>query len=328
MSSSKIAIQIITYNGMKYLPYCLDSLKAQNFQNFEVFIIDNQSTDGTQNFIREKYPEFKLIENKENLGFAKAHNQGFKMSSSEYVMCLNQDMFLETDFIEEVVKFLDKHSRVGSLTGKIYRWDFENKKKTKFIDTVGLKLKKNYQVIDIGQGKPDEDKFNHPCEIFGVSGAAPIYRRQALEEIMINDEYFDQDFFMYKEDVDLAFRLNSAGWKAYLLPSAIAYHDRSVAKNTTLLKNRKQKSNFANQLSYRNHLLILIKNIYLVNLLYYAIFIFSYEIAKFSYMLLFETKNLPKPLDFFQISAKVLKKRNKIKQQRKLKASARRKWVS
>jgi len=328
MSTPKLTINLVTFNGQKYLPYCLESIRNQTFKDFSVLVIDNDSHDNTVNFIKQYYPSVRVVENKKNLGFAKAHNQGIHWTKSEYVLCLNQDIFLEQDFLKKAIDFLDTHPNVGSISGKLLRWNFKNKTRTNLIDTIGLKIFKNHRVIDEKQGVRDNEEFNAPREIFGPSGAAPIYRRTALENIKLNNEYFDEDFFIYKEDVDLAYRLRIGGWKSFNVPQAIGYHDRSITKKGNVIANRTLKSQFANYYSYRNHLFVLAKNEYLINLIIYFPYIFWYEFKKFIYLLLFERKTLVRGLDFFKKLCKMFSKRKIIRQNRKISAKELRKWIN
>jgi len=316
MSAYKISINIVAYNGMKYLPHCLASIKSQTCTDYEVIIVDNNSQDECLSYIRENYPEFKIVEKKENIGFAKGHNVAIEQNKSEYILCLNQDIILEPDFLENIVDFLDKNLSAGAVTGKLCYWDFENNKKTNQIDSLGLQIHKTFKVSDIAQGKSDAIEFDQNIEIFGVSGAAPIYRRSALESIKTNSgdsvEYFDEDFFMYKEDVDLAFRLRGAGWQSFMVATAKAFHDRSIKSAEKLIKNRRERSFLGNYYSYRNHLFVLLKNLNLTTFLLYSPYIISYEMAKFGYILLFEHKTLPSALDFFKNFAKIWNKRKAI----------------
>jgi len=324
----KVVVGLVTFNGEKYLPFCLDSLKRQTFRNFCLFVVDNNSQDGSVSFLRKHYPEAEIVQNKKNLGFSRAYNQIIHWTKSDYILCLNQDVILEPDFLEILVSFLDRHPQVGSLSGKIYRWDFEKNQKTKIIDTVGLKVFRNHRVIDEGQGKEDRGEYNQIKEIFGPSAAVALYRRKALEDIKVDNEYFDEDFFAYKEDVDLAFRLRIAGWSSFFVPQAIAYHDRTTSQKGDIIKNRSLKSQFANYHSYRNHLLVILKNEFFSNLILCFPQIFWYEFKKFVYLLIFERKTLKGLVDILKLLPKVIKKRKIIKQKRKIKAKDLRKWFN
>lgn len=291
----KVSVNLVTWNGARYILDCLQSVFAQTYTDFSVLIIDNNSTDETVAIINEQYPHLQIVQNRENFGFAKAHNQAIHWSKSEYVLVLNQDVILEPGYIENLVAFLDKFPDVGACTGKIYR--FESDQKTKYIDTVGLQLMKNFRVVDRGAGEVDEGQYDVTEEVFGVSGAIPLYRRVALQSVQEGKFFFDEDFGSYKEDVDLAFRLRYAGWKAYMVPAAIAYHERTVAaplKEMTrrmMVTSRKQHSSFSKFYSYRNHWYVILKNIPEKSL-HYRWPIFWYEVMKFLYILFAEPRLL------------------------------------
>ncbi|OGF20560.1 hypothetical protein A2316_00405 [Candidatus Falkowbacteria bacterium RIFOXYB2_FULL_38_15] len=330
----KITINLVAWNGKKYLPFCLDSIAKQTFRDFSLLILDNGSTDGTVEYLKSLnplIPNTKIIFNEKNVGFAGGHNQAFKMSESDYVLMLNQDIILEPDFLEKVVDFMDKNEDAGVVTGKLLRWDFNENKKTEFLDSAGLKIFRSHRVIELGGEEKDGEKWSYPAEVFGVSGAAPIYRRKALKEVMLGDEqFFDEDFFSYKEDVDLAYRLRLFGWKAWFLPEAKAYHDRTARTNGTedadVIKNRKNKSDFVNYHSYKNHLFFLIKNLTWPVILRSFSQIFVYELKKFGYILIFETSTLKCLVEFFKKLPKIYKKRKIILEKKKVRTKDITKW--
>ncbi len=356
----KVSINLVTWNGKKYLPYCLESIFAQTFKDFSLLILDNGSTDGTAEFLKNyklQITNYKIIFNKENVGFAAGHNQVVKTAKSDYVLMLNQDIILEPDFLEVAVKFLDSHPEVAAVTGKILRWNFENNQKTNQLDSCGLKIFKNHRVIELGTGETDSEKWDRLCEVFGVSGAAPVYRRKALEDVAIpryfglsstffhgaqwsrdNDpladerEYFDTDFFSYKEDVDLAYRLRLRGWQAWYLPEARAYHDRAARSvaggDAEAARARKSKSKFVNYHSYKNHLFFLLKNVPAGVWLRYGHRIKWYEFKKIIYLLFFEPKTLRAWGEFFRKLPGMWKKRKWITARKKVGDAEIKRWLS
>lgn len=300
---SRISINLVTLNGEKYIKHCINSVLKQNFKDFELNIMDNGSNDNTVAVINKYFPQFKVIINKENIGFAKAHNRLMNWAKSDYIMCLNQDMIIESDFLDNLFYFIDNQEdkdSIGSIEPKLYQWKFNNEDpynadkqgKTNIIDTCGFEVFKNHKVVDFGQLKEDSVEFSRTREIFGPCGACPIYAKKALEDVKINNEYFDEDFFSYKEDVDLAFRLRLAGFKSYFLADMICYHDRSVRGGLSVVENRKNKSSWVNEYSYRNHIYLLIKNESTMNFIRCFFPLFIYEFKKFIYVLLFERSTL------------------------------------
>src|SRR5439155_16165933 len=137
---------------------------------------------------------------------------------SEYVLVLNPDTVLRPNFIEELIHALDARPDAASASGKLLRMDSTT------IDSTGIVMLRSQRHLDRGADEPDIGQFDKPEDIFGASGAAAMYRRPALEDARIDDEYFDEDFFAYREDADLAWRLRLLGWNSIYVPSAVALH--------------------------------------------------------------------------------------------------------
>ncbi|MFA6551672.1 MAG: glycosyltransferase family 2 protein [Patescibacteria group bacterium] len=322
--SDKITISLLIYNGAGYLPFCLTSLFSQSDQNWELVILDNGSNDnsgvvaaeicGRRENVKILPPESK------NIGFAAGHNKIIKTCRSEFILLLNQDIILEPDYISKLREFMENNPRIGASAGKILRWNFKyapkltNAGKTDIIDTAGLRPSRAFKIIDIGAGDKDNGQYDDIKEVFGVSGCLPLYRVNALAAA----EYLDERFFSYKEDVDLAFRLQAAGWRAFCVGGAVAYHDRSIfgseaAGELGVISRRQSRSDFANYFSYRNQLFLLIKNLAAVDFVHYGVFIFWYELKKFFYILLFEQRSLSAWLEVFKQWPQLLNERKKIK---------------
>lgn len=284
--------------------------------------MDNGSSDNSFGIVAElshgKKNVIILPRKQYNIGFASGNNELFKHVSGEYVFLLNQDTLLSSDYLEKLVRQLDNHAQAGSATGKIMRWRIQKEDKltdspkSLKIDTAGLNISKSFRVSDLASGETDQGKYNGKKEIFGVSGALPLYRSEAIKEV----GFFDSAYFSYKEDVDLAFRLQSAGWQAYRVGGAVAYHDRGLfgdesSNDFKIAQHRRGKSLAQNYLSYRNHLYTLIKNLSLVDFLMYGVFILWYECKKLFYLIVFEQRSLYGLVE-------VVKKFPRLLQQRKI----------
>ncbi len=315
MAESLVSIVLINYNGERFIKSCLDSLLSQSHKNLEIIFIDNNSQDGSCRLVAEKYPRITLVANGDNIGYARAANQGIKLARGEFVVPMNPDIICETDYIEKILRRFDEDEKIGAVTGKIYKYDFEKNQQTNFIDTVGLFSYRNRRIIDDGQGLEDSGKpdspFNEPKEVFGVSGACAVFRKTALEDIKVFGEYFDGDFFMYKEDVDISWRLRLFGWKCFFEPSAIAHHGRGTGvlkrfSHWEVAKNRSKLNVFQKYHSYRNQRWMQVKNEFVLSalkdffpLLFKEVLIFGYMIIREPYLFksLFEMLGgLPKML--------------------------------
>lgn len=286
----QVSISLVAYNAEKYIRKCLASVYTQTYKDFEIIVIDNISTDKTVEIIQKEFPQCKIIQNKDNAGFAKGHNQGIKEAKGDLVLCLNQDVFLDKNFLENIVVVFKEDKQIGSVQAKLYRTD-KDFNKTDIIDATGLQMLRNRRIISRDQGK--KNTFDKKEEIFGCDGAAPVYRKIALENIKINNEYFDEDFFMYKEDVDLAWRFNLYGWKALFAPQAICWHQRGSGDSAVrtpwgIIQERRKISRLAKFYSFKNQRLMQIKNELPWLFIRDLIFIIPKEVGAWLYILIFE----------------------------------------
>ena len=147
---------------------------------------------------------------------------------AKYYLAFNVDIILEPEAIGALLRTLEADDQLGSVSPKVLRWNFAHQAKTKQIDSCGIKQLAGLQFIDLGQGQIDIGQYDQ-AEILGPSGCAALYRLSALEQVKEGKNYYDPNFFMYKEDVDLAGRLRLAGWQSKLVPTALVYHDRTIA---------------------------------------------------------------------------------------------------
>ncbi|ODS40807.1 MAG: hypothetical protein A7315_07640 [Candidatus Altiarchaeales archaeon WOR_SM1_79] len=244
-----VSITIVNWNGKKYLKKCIGCIKMQTYKSIEIIISDNGSTDGSLEQIEKSHPDIKIIRNNTNLGFSKGHNIAIRKARGEYTLPLNFDVFMTENFVEELVKAINKDKNIGSVSGKLLLED----KKT--IDSTGI-IFHNMFPKDRGENEIDNGQFNSITHIFGPCGAAPLYKREMLEDIKYENEYFDEDFNLYVEDVDLAWRAQLSGWNSLYAPLAVAYHERGVTRkgNTERLKQYEI-------IGYRNRYLAIIKNL-------------------------------------------------------------------
>jgi len=335
----KLSVHLVTWNGAKYMHFLFDSLRKQTYTDWTLFVLDNNSNDNTVELIKKELDTFsvqyRLLENKENRGFAGGHNQAFRQSDAEYVLLLNQDMYLTPDCLEKVVAFLDRHPEAAAVSPRLMKWDFPENFTTQ-IDTLGLKVYRNRRVVeqyaqqDWSQIGPKLLANSHDLRVFGVSGSLPAFRTSALKNVAYEDgDIFDESYHSYKEDVDLAFRLTAAGYKSYVLLDAVAYHDRSAASpkqpgDAFALNNKKKQSEWVKYHSYKNHLATLYKNEYWQNFILDFPWILWYELKKFAYFLLFDRLVLGGLKHLF--GQDLAKKRHLIKSQRKISWQEMRKW--
>lgn len=339
---AKVSIQIVTWNSLRYIFDCLESLLRQNFRDFSVLVIDNGSEDGTVEFIRTYYPTVSILQNFKNLGFAKANNQGIQLAKSEYILVLNPDVILTENFLDNLITFADQHPEGGSFGGKIlklYSEAVDNNDegglrkaiKSKVIDSAGLQIFKSRQVINRGEGQKDVGQYERLEEVFGISGACGLYRKEALNDLMVKNEYFDQDFFTYKEDIDLGWRLRLYGFASWYIPSAVCYHHRRFSSNQNkrflgALKSRQDISRLIRIASFKNHHLTILKNDQWVNIFLTLPWFIWREIILIFYNLIFEPFQWRGLIEFFRQLPNAILKREIIMAHRKVSPREIRKW--
>jgi GT2 family glycosyltransferase len=266
--SSKVLVSIVTYNSDTHLKACLESLQKQSYRNFEIRLFDNASKDSTAGIIKEYRHLLESVHfSDQNLGFCTAHNRIIDSASSDYVLVLNPDVILDSHFLKIMISAMDNDPGAGSATGKLYRqqWTPTNPPKNPEappqivremkLDSTGIYFTRNQRHLDRGSGEKDVGQYNHREYVFGASGAAALYRRSMLVDIRYEKEYFDENFFAYREDADLAWRAQWMGWRCLYIPEAIGWHERNV-----LPERRPALPDSINMHSFKNRFLLRIKN--------------------------------------------------------------------
>ncbi|MBK8550805.1 MAG: glycosyltransferase family 2 protein [Ignavibacteria bacterium] len=213
-----ISIVIPNYNGAEHLKVCFESLRDQTYRDHEIILIDNNSKDDSVKFTEENFPEVRIIKLNYNSGFAKAVNEGIRNSKGEYVLLLNNDTECKNDFLAEMISGF-KSIDTGSVACKMLNFYERN-----MIDDAGDFIKLKGSPYSRGNGQEDKGQFDKEEYIFGACAGAAIYKKEVFEKA----GYFDEDFFAYYEDVDMSFRMQSAGYKCFYNPKAICYHKRGA----------------------------------------------------------------------------------------------------
>ncbi len=215
-----VAVVVVSWNSVRYLEGCLSSLRRLETQPAEILVIDNGSTDGSADVVRRDFPEMRLIALEENVGFCSANNLGIRSTASPFVLVLNPDTRLEPYFLRRLLPAFEDR-RVGIAAGKLLRLEGG------LLDSCGQMLARSRQPLDRGYGRPDGGQFDADVEVFGACGAAALYRRSMLESLADPGEcYFDETFFAFYEDLDLAWRAKRLGWRAVYRHAAVGFHAR------------------------------------------------------------------------------------------------------
>jgi len=208
-----ISVVVLNYNGRRYLKRCISSLSAQSYGDFEVIVVDNGSTDGSVEYLEAHFPRVKIVRNETNLGFAGGINAGIEHAKGKYILTLNNDTQADTNFVERLAEAMDSDKSVGMCASKMLFPDGR-------INSTGICLSRSGAAWDRGMFEDDEGQYEELEEVFGPCAGAALYRKEMLDEIGL----FDEDFFLYMEDVDLAFRARLAGWRCVYVPGAVVYH--------------------------------------------------------------------------------------------------------
>lgn len=317
----EVSITIVTWNSRLFIVSCLHSLSEQTLKDFEVTVIDNGSRDGTVELIEERFGRlFRLIRNGSNEGYCRAHNKGVAASTGKYVLTLNPDVFLAPTFLERMVQAISATGDIGSANGKLLRVGPSSFEENGFrippgepiIDSTGLMMLPTRRQFLRGHMSKDEGQFDQMTEVFGPDGAAALYRREMLEDVRIDGQYFDESFFSHKEDVDLAWRAQLRGWKSVYAPDAVAYHVRGFKPGDRVGMSPEVKRH-----AVKNRYLMMLKNELLSTFLRDWLHILSYEIRILGYILLFERSSLRAYWDSIRLAPHALHWRKIIQRRRK-----------
>jgi GT2 family glycosyltransferase len=214
-----VSLIIPNWNGRHLLPECLHALASQTFADFEIILIDNASQDGSVEWAQTCYPRIHVYKNASNRGFAYAVNQGISLSNAPYIVTLNNDTKPETTWLTDLVKAAESDACVGMCASKMLFVEPPN-----VINSAGICVDRAGFAWDRDGGKLDDDPRTDWSDVFGPSAGAALYKHEMLKQIGV----FDEDFFAYLEDVDLAWRAQCAGWRCLYVPTARVYHHHSA----------------------------------------------------------------------------------------------------
>ena len=251
-----VSVTLVTYNSGRFIKRCLESALDQVYPEIEVIVIDNASTDGTIDILEQFEDRVRIIYNDENIGFSSAQNQAIALSRGEWVLTLNPDVLLMPGFIQGMVDAGQLHPRIGWVCGKLLaiRANFELPDKP-LIDSTGMFFTPMLRHLDRGSQQVDNGHFSNCEYVFGATAAAALYRREMIDDISIDGEFFDSDFFVYREDADVAWRAQLLGWRCLYTPVPKGYHVRNVLPGI-----RRALPPEINMHSVKNRFLMRIKN--------------------------------------------------------------------
>ena len=215
----EVSVIIPNWNGVVHLPTCLDSLRRQTLEDFETIVVDNGSTDGSLELLRQEYPEVTLLPLGENHGFAGACNAGIRAAQGQFIILLNNDTECHPRWLKEVALAFNRHPEAGSVASRMMLFDRRDT-----FHTAGDFYRIDGIPGNRGVWEKDKGQYNEEEHVFSACGGSAAYRRTMLDEIGLLDE----DFFYSCEDVDLGWRAQLAGWRCVYAPQAIVYHKLSA----------------------------------------------------------------------------------------------------
>jgi len=257
MPNDFVSVTLVTWNSGQFIKRCLESVLAQKYEFKEIIVVDNASTDGTIDILEQFEDRIQIIYNDDNLGFAVAQNQAIRHSAGEWVLTLNPDVLLLPGFIQSLVDAGNLEPGIGSVCGKLLTikssFDLPDQP---LVDSTGIYFTPMLRHLDRGSQEVDNGHYLRNEYVFGATAAAALYRREMIDDISITGDFFDPDFFVYREDADVAWRAQLMGWRCMYTPSGRGYHVRKV-----LPGNRRALPSVINMHSVKNRFLMRVKNI-------------------------------------------------------------------
>lgn len=279
---SKLLIGLISFKDLPYLEKTVPVLEeiGREFEA-EAVVMDTATEDVTRDFFAQ-FPDWKYLRSAGgNIGYGASYNEILeKFPGSDYFLLVTSDVIMNPTAVKKIIGEMEKDKEIAMCAGKLYQWNFQSNLKTDIIDSLGISAKKNHHFYDRGQGEKDTGQYDAKLQdVFGLTGAVLLIRTSVIKEIRANGQLFDPQIWMYKEDIDLSYRLRWLGKKMVMFPEVWGWHARTAAAGS-------KKAYYVILNSYKNHLLVLKNNfsIGFGTLVFAKVFI--YEFAKAIYMLI------------------------------------------
>ena len=313
-----VSVGIVTWNSAAHLDTCLAGMRAQSHQEVEVLVGDNASSDATRDLLARLTSPGERVWFDTNLGFSAAHNALIARSRGAYYLALNPDVTLGREYIARLVAAMEPDAAIGSATGKLLR-----REPPGVIDSTGIVMLPSIRHVDRGAEEPDRGQYERDEDVFGASGAAALYRRAMLDDVRIEGEWFDESFFAYREDADLAWRAQLLGWRCRYVASATATHVRRVTP-----ERRDALPANVNRWSVRNRFLLRLKNQTAGHAWRFALPSLARDMQVAGYVLLREWGSLPAFADVVRLLPATWRKRRAIMAKRRQDDDAMARWFT
>ncbi len=325
-----VSIHLPVYNEQKRIRQALSAIFSQTYENIEVLVFDNNSSDNTVKIVKTEFPKAKIFKSKKNLFVGPANNRASKMTKGKYIVSVSADVVIADDFVEKMVRRMEQDPKIGALQAKILHITPEGEK-TNIIDTTGFEIYKSRRLINRGHGEKDKGQYEKAEEIFAYEGAVPVWRREAFLDCAILGEVHDEDFMWMSDDIDLGWRMNLFGWKNFYDPEVLAWHERQTTNKLSsskkdFIKMRKEIRKDKKMLDILNYRLTLIKNDFGISLFKNLFPFLKREIQLFVYFLFFEQYTLLAYPKIIVKIPKMIKKRRYIMKKAKKGREEMEKW--
>ncbi len=282
INNMKICCVIVAYKNKQSLFKCVSCVFEQSLAVSDIVIVNNHGT--LEDNFNSRIP-ITIINNSNNLFYGVSLNIAINKVRADFYICLNDDAYIDNNFVKEAIKGFDIGEDIGMVCGKVLSSDGMR------IDSAGLFLGLARQPVDRGHQKATAASFNNQNYVFGVPGAVAFYRKTMLDSVRIGSDYFDSEYKMFYEDIDLCWRANRLGWRAYYVPSALAYHQRGLSARTNDGVGRRFGRRFLNKELHfeliKNRYLTIIKNETIAGFLSHMLFIIVYEAVIWLYIIIF-----------------------------------------
>ncbi|MEK9155333.1 MAG: glycosyltransferase [Patescibacteria group bacterium] len=276
-----VSVNIVTWNDRRYLPDLFASIRSQTYTDYTVRLLDNGSADGeTVPYIMQNEPHWLAARSTKNQGSTGGYNQLMRLAMDRYtgdptkhvMVFANSDTVWHHEMLENLVRALEERPDVDAVQPKVFRAYSErgdidaDSVKSDILDTTGMRVERGWRMLDRGAGEMDQGQYDDKRDVFGPTGSVMMVRASALQDVAINGEMFDSDFFSYREDADFAWRFRRAGHETLFVPTAIAHHYRGLPRNERRswwrrFTDRRRQRPFFTALSTRNQLFVLLKNL-------------------------------------------------------------------
>ena len=299
---------VLNYNGGKMVLDCVAALQAQSPPCLEIVCVDNNSADGSAHDVEARFPGVRIVQLPANLGFAGGMNRAIDASIGDYVALINLDVTLESQYLDLCAQALTADPTLAGVTGKLIR---PGDADPAILDTTGHTVYRNRRAVDRGEREPDLGQYDNDTALFSLCGAAPVLRRASLEDVRMDGEYFDEDFFAYFEDFDLCWRAQLRGWHFAYVPKAVGTHYRGGSGG--------KSSTFILSCNHRNRLLVMLHNDSAASFLRHLPGIAYTELRATLHMLTLRPAALVRAwAAFFRLLPRQIRKRRRIQASRKV----------